>query len=354
VQTDGDGYFALNSLVLGQKYDVNVTIRDENGGGGGMWRTVGQFTPPNVELVELGDLLLRPLRRPPTVDERIAEAFKIQDSQDPQRTALDRYWEAGQRARLTQQRILVVYGSPENQLARQFMKLRFDDREVRRALDPYVVLVVNSSDQAITEAKTLAQRLNQPPSDLDAEFALVVADVEDRTVAASLGTPDLVQNDALSKQALMTFLTTHAPAKLDARQLLDEALAEAKAQNKRILVQETATWCAPCLRLSRFLDKHRRTWEKDYIWIKMDHRWEHALEIMTELRGEARGGIPWYAVLDADGKVLATSNREEGSNIGFPGSAEGKRHFQQMLEQTAIRLSQQEIQQLVAGLEPQE
>src|SRR6516225_7523389 len=34
-------------------------------------------------------------------------------------------------------------------------------------------------------------------------------------------------------------------------------------------------------------------------------------EIVKSLRGEAEGGYPWLAILDADGKVLAISNKPD-------------------------------------------
>jgi hypothetical protein len=56
-----------------------------------------------------------------------------------------------------------------------------------------------------------------------------------------------------------------------------------------------------------------------------------------------KGGIPWYAILDVDGKALVTSNDSKGENIGFPDSESGQAHFRAMLERTAIRLSADEI-----------
>ena len=133
--------------------------------------------------------------------------------------------------------------------------------------------------------------------------------------------------------------------------MLEEALAQARKENKRVLVQETATWCGPCWMLSRFLDKHREVWTKDYIWVKMDHRWTDAHEVMKALRKGADGGVPWTAILDAEGKVLVTSNNKEGSNIGFPGSPEGIDHFTEMLKKSRIRLTDEDIVTLRKALE---
>ena len=75
-----------------------------------------------------------------------------------------------------------------------------------------------------------------------------------------------------------------------------------------------------------------------------------AREIMQEMRDGAEGGIPWFAILDADGEKLVTSNLpDSGRNIGFPSQASGQKHFANMLKSTSQRMSAQEIQDLVAA-----
>ena len=104
--------------------------------------------------------------------------------------------------------------------------------------------------------------------------------------------------------------------------------------------------------LSLYLARERKIWERDYIGIKLDHRWTGSSEIMKKIRVGAQGGIPWWAILDADGKILTTSNNDEedGQNIGFPSSISGREHYQKMLEKTAIRLNSMEIYELVEAL----
>src|SRR5690606_2779208 len=159
------------------------------------------------------------------------------------------------------------------------------------------------------------------------DFLLVLLNDDGQKVATA-SDAELCVDEALSKDRLLEWLRSHMPEPPEARVLLDEALARAKQENKRILIQETATWCGPCHMLARFLDANR-VWEQDYIWVKMDHRWTGAQELMAELRAGADGGIPWFAILDAQGEKLATSNEPEGqSNIGYPSSPEGQQHFE--------------------------
>ena len=156
----------------------------------------------------------------------------------------------------------------------------------------------------------------------------------------------------MNKDALSAFVKRHAPPALDARKLLDDAQAQAKRENKRVLIQETAVWCGPCERLATFLDQNRQLWEKDYIWVRMDIRWTGAAEIVKSLRGEAQGGYPWLAILDADGKVLVTSNKpDDGSNIGYPSDDDSVKHFTHMLKTTAQRMTANDLSGLKSALE---
>jgi hypothetical protein len=84
----------------------------------------------------------------------------------------------------------------------------------------------------------------------------------------------------------------------------------------------------------------------------MDHRYTGVQKVMDELRGEAGGGsIPWLAILDADGKTLATSNDlKSKQNIGFPSDAAGRAHFEHMLKSTKLHLTDVEITDLIQAL----
>ena len=182
---------------------------------------------------------------------------------------------------------------------------------------------------------------------------LVVAEGTDGKVLGLLTAAELVTKDKeIDKDSLLAFVKRHAPPALDARKLLDDALAQAKRENRRVLIQETAVWCGPCHRLATFLDANHQLWEKDFIWVRMDIRWSGEGEIVKSLLGEAEGGYPWLAILDADGKVLATSNKpDDGSNIGFPSEPDAIDHFLHMLKTTAKRMTADDFAKLQNALE---
>jgi len=343
VQTGPDGSFRLDDLVVGEEYDISVTMIERRG-----WRTLTKYTPESSGEEDLGRLELAPPRapyKPPTLQERIAGAFQSKE------TAAERLDKARRDARLGHIPVLLVLADPESEATEAFFKLRYEDRDVRTALFDYRVIALPITGERASEALELATKLGEAFSVDVASPRLVVVSAEG-DVVTNVTTADLEKDGALDPQELIAFLEHYRLPHLDGQQLFEDALARAAKENKRVIVQETATWCGPCWSLSRFLDDHRETFEKDYIHVKMDHRWDHWEEVMDGIESEHRGGVPWFAILDADGNVLADSNGPDG-NIGYPagGEPEGIAHFLGMLRASAIRLSDEDLARLEADLQ---
>ncbi len=89
---------------------------------------------------------------------------------------------------------------------------------------------------------------------------------------------------------------------------------------------------------------------KDYLWVRIDQRWHGSEEVMNGIKQGYRGGIPWFAILHSDGKVLATSDGPDG-NIGFPSEPASIDHFLAMLKSTKQRISEKELATLREALE---
>lgn len=60
------------------------------------------------------------------------------------------------------------------------------------------------------------------------------------------------------------------------------------------------------------------------------------------MRFPENAGIPWMAILDADGKTLITSDGPKG-NIGFPVEPHEIEHFLAMIRKTAKNLGADEL-----------
>ena len=340
--TDKNGFFQISRLVTGQRYDVDSPTER-----GSTTLTVVDVKPGHMDL---GEVEVKPPYKPPTLEERIDRALAPTDD------AMVRFEAAIAKAEKLRQHVLVVfvdYGAP---LTRSWFKLRLEDRTVRSSLADYQLLQVAVDAAGVAE---LAKHLDIELASEDLPICRF-SDSSNKELA-SLSAPrsaeasdDDEPKDAaestVDRGAIMELLSRYAPEPLDAGQLLKDALAEAKKSNRRVLIQETATWCAPCHKLARFLETHRSKWEQDYIWIKMDARWKGAEDVMNNIKEGYRGGIPWCAILDAEGEMLANSDGPEG-NVGFPSEPEGIEHFMQMLKSTKQRMTVDDLRAIRKALE---
>lgn len=92
------------------------------------------------------------------------------------------------------------------------------------------------------------------------------------------------------------------------------ALAAARKEHKRVLLQFGANWCIWCHRLHDLLHADKTLHaelDKDYVYVPVDVDEDH--NRATDLKyGDPRSlGIPALVVLDANGKQLTTKDSSE-------------------------------------------
>lgn len=336
--TDDSGQFEIEGIVPGQSYELNViTDRDSDGNARG-WSGVGKADPTEARVVDLGELILKTPYRPPTLEERIAKAFAGDD-------VAKRLEQKLADAKLAYQQVLLVVADPNSDPTKQFFGARYDrssdNSEFRRALSDYMILGVSPERLKLVKDHEIAE-----PAEEGATFAILSAK-QGLVVTATFD--QVSQDGKLDRGRLREFLTTRRVPLPDARKKYEAALAQAKQEDKRVLVQVSGPGCAPCVLLSRYLDGKSELVAKDYVYLKLDSRMPSGPELIAELRKEREGGIPWMVVLTADGVELVSSDSEEG-NIGYPSSEVGAAHFEKMLRETRQRLTDDEISQLISGL----
>lgn len=101
-----------------------------------------------------------------------------------------------------------------------------------------------------------------------------------------------------------------------ARQLAD-ALAQAKAQHKRVMLQFGANWCAPCHKLHEFLETDKNVSDalnRHYVVVMVDVNKGHN-DNLCAMYGPL-AGLPTIVILDNDGKKLTTENPEKWAEGG--------------------------------------
>ncbi len=130
------------------------------------------------------------------------------------------------------------------------------------------------------------------------------------------------------------FLNQWLPVR-DAEASLHAALKRAAAQDKNLFVQFSTESCGWCKRLDEFIAMDGAAPLHDaYVFhhVKQD-REPGAVALRERLSAGKGGGVPWYAVLDQNGDVIATSNKD-GDNTGYPMNPDEIRHFISVVDTT--------------------
>jgi thioredoxin-related protein len=153
---------------------------------------------------------------------------------------------------------------------------------------------------------------------------------------------------------LQAFLTDHVATPRQAEDVLAAGLAEAAKSERKVFLHFGAPWCGWCLKLDAWLVRKdvEPVFSKDFVDVHLDiDRMPGGKEVLERYRKSDKGGIPWFAMLDAKGKALITSDGPEG-NIGFPATDGEIAYFVTMLNRCKGRMTEREIADLRATLTP--
>ena len=96
----------------------------------------------------------------------------------------------------------------------------------------------------------------------------------------------------------------------DGRQQIAAALALAKRENKRVLVQWGANWCGWCLKLHALLTsdpavRKKLLYEYEVVYVDIGD-WKKHMDLAQGYGAELKeNGVPFWTILDGDGKLVA-------------------------------------------------
>jgi thiol-disulfide isomerase/thioredoxin len=138
-----------------------------------------------------------------------------------------------------------------------------------------------------------------------------------------------------------------------AKTVLAEAENRGRAEHKNVLVLFHASWCHWCHEMQHVMDEPdiKPILEQNFeiVWLttlesddkKADEN-QGSEDLMASMGG-ANQGIPFYGILNADGKVIVTSMEplvnKPSQNIGCPSEPDERAYFGRMLKQGAPNLS---------------
>lgn len=98
--------------------------------------------------------------------------------------------------------------------------------------------------------------------------------------------------------------------KADAKEQIAQALAKAKKENRRVLIQWGANWCGWCQMMHKLYETNGEVrkellYEYDVVLIDIG-KWDKNMDLATGYGADLKGkGVPYLTILDADGKALA-------------------------------------------------
>jgi thioredoxin-related protein len=265
---------------------------------------------------------------------------------NPKVNPRDQIKEALVKAGHDHKRVLIMYGGNWCGWCHKLHDTLKKDRDLARTLlyEYELVLIDSGNDQVAEITREHGAKINGVPY-------LTILD-ENGKVVCNQETASLEEGDHHDVKKVQEFLKRNAAAPRDAEKALTDALAVASSEGKMVLLHFGAPWCGWCHRLRGFLADQEiaRILGQDFVDLEIDiDRMTHGKAIEKQYRKLEPGGIPWFAFLDASGKVLATSDGPNG-NIGYPAAPEEIEHFVRMLTKHTKRMSPSQIAQIAKRL----
>ncbi|OYQ33166.1 hypothetical protein CHU92_13590 [Flavobacterium cyanobacteriorum] len=156
---------------------------------------------------------------------------------------------------------------------------------------------------------------------------------------------------------LTIYLKGGAQPQLTASAVMEKAFATARKENKKVFLIFQASWCSWCRKMDSqmALPQLKPLFDRYYVIThldvqeppkKKDLENPGAEGLLAQYNG-SDSGVPFFVILDTQGKVLEDSLDSNKENIGCPATKEETEEFIRILKNTS-KLTNKELA-LIAG-----
>ena len=149
----------------------------------------------------------------------------------------------------------------------------------------------------------------------------------------------------------ITLVNFSLTAQQSTSSLLENAQTQAQQENKAILVKFEASWCGWCKKMTRDLKATttKQFFEDHFVIVPVvvqesprNKQLENpgGNELLKKYKGH-RAGLPFWVILDKNGKVI-TNSYAGGQNLGGPSTLKEVRLFIRKLRKAVPKLTKQD------------
>jgi thioredoxin-related protein len=262
---------------------------------------------------------------------------------------------AVERAKHDDKRVLLMFGGDWCGWCHKLHDLFKTNRDVAQVLsNEYELVTIDlESPNATPLLKTCKDVLSKDELRRGVGYPfLAVLDASGKVITAQR-TDVLEEADHHDPKLVTAFLEKWQVPPQDAKRVLDQALSRASSDDKRVFLTFGAPWCGWCNRLHDWMAQPEiaAILDRDFVIAQIDvDRMTEGKEVQTRYQPKSSGGIPWFAILDAQGKSLITSDGP-GGNIGYPAQPQEIAHFLAMLKGQGRHVDASQLGQICKSLE---
>jgi thiol:disulfide interchange protein len=281
---------------------------------------------------------------------RAAQVSKKPSIYDKKADTNEQLAQATVKAKRDNTRVLVMFGGDWCGWCHKLHELFATHAEIRRLLSYEYELVM--VDTEAPHAQELLKECSKGETRLGYPY-LAVLD-QGGKVLTGQETGSLEEGDHHDPTKVLAFLKRWVVEPKDAQVLLQESLARASSDDKKVFLSFGAPWCGWCHRLENYMARPEvaSILDRDFVVLKVDvDRMTRGKDVMKRFRPDDTGGIPWFAFLDSQGHKLATSDIMNGQNVGYPFEPKEIDAFMSTLEGQVRRIEPGQLARLRSSLE---